>query len=115
MSDSAGRETGNDKRETSEYDYRVFFPSFSVFRFPFPGFVMSRIQAAFEKARGENRAAFIAYLTAGDPDADSTVALAAALDRAGADVLELGVPFSDPIADGRSEEHTSELQSLAYL
>jgi tryptophan synthase alpha chain len=61
---------------------------------------MSRLAAAFERARLENRAAFIAYLTAGDPDADATVALAAALDRAGADVLELGVPFSDPIADG---------------
>jgi tryptophan synthase alpha chain len=61
---------------------------------------MTRIAAAFQKARLENRAAFIAYLTAGDPDADATVALAAALDRAGADILELGVPFSDPIADG---------------
>lgn len=61
---------------------------------------MSRLAGAFEKAALENRAAFIAYLTAGDPDADATVALAAALDRAGADVLELGVPFSDPIADG---------------
>jgi tryptophan synthase alpha chain len=61
---------------------------------------MSRLLVAFERARDEKRAAFIAYLTAGDPDADATVALAAALDRAGADVLELGVPFSDPIADG---------------
>ena len=61
---------------------------------------MSRIAAAFERARLESRAAFIAYLTAGDPDADATVALAAALERAGTDVLELGVPFSDPIADG---------------
>ena len=61
---------------------------------------MTRLAAAFERARLENRAAFIAYLTAGDPDADSTVSLALALERAGADVLELGVPFSDPIADG---------------
>lgn len=61
---------------------------------------MSRLSAAFEKARQESRAAFIAYLTAGDPEADSTVELAGALDRAGTDVLELGVPFSDPIADG---------------
>jgi tryptophan synthase alpha chain len=61
---------------------------------------MSRIAAAFEKARLERRAAFVAYLTAGDPDAEATVALARALGRAGADVLELGVPFSDPIADG---------------
>jgi len=61
---------------------------------------VSRIRQAFEKAKRENRAAFIAYLTAGDPDAESTVALARAVARAGADVVELGVPFTDPIADG---------------
>ena len=55
---------------------------------------------AFTRARSEQRAAFVAYLTAGDPDAEATVALARALERAGADVLELGVPFTDPIADG---------------
>jgi tryptophan synthase alpha chain len=60
----------------------------------------SRIADAFRRAASENRAAFIAYLTAGDPRPDATVAMAAALERAGADVLELGVPFSDPIADG---------------
>ncbi len=59
-----------------------------------------RIAAAFARAAGEERSAFIAYLTAGDPAAGGTAALARALDRAGADVLELGVPFSDPIADG---------------
>ncbi len=64
---------------------------------PFPA---GRVAAAFAKARGDGRAAFIAYLTAGDPDADATVAMAEALERAGADILELGVPFSDPIADG---------------
>jgi tryptophan synthase alpha chain len=61
---------------------------------------LSRIAAAFARARAEGRAAFVAYLTAADPSADATVGLARALDRAGADVLELGVPFSDPIADG---------------
>jgi tryptophan synthase alpha chain len=59
-----------------------------------------RIAAAFDRAHGETRAAFIPYLTAGDPSAEATIALARALDRAGADILELGVPFSDPIADG---------------
>lgn len=59
-----------------------------------------RIASAFAKARGERRAAFVAYLTAGDPSAEATVRLAAAAAEGGADVLELGVPFSDPIADG---------------
>jgi tryptophan synthase alpha chain len=59
-----------------------------------------RIAAAFDRAGRERRAAFIPYLTAGDPSADATIELARALDRAGADILELGVPFSDPIADG---------------
>ncbi len=61
---------------------------------------MNRIAQAFARARGERRAAFIAYLTAGDPTPEATVTLARALERAGADILELGVPFSDPIADG---------------
>ena len=61
---------------------------------------MSRLDEKFVRARAERRAAFVAYLTAGDPSIDETVALASALESAGADVLELGVPFSDPIADG---------------
>jgi tryptophan synthase alpha chain len=61
---------------------------------------VTRIAEAFDRARGEGRAAFVAYLTAGDPSPDATVGMAKALARAGADVLELGVPFSDPIADG---------------
>ncbi len=61
---------------------------------------MTRIADAFVRARKDGRAAFIAYLTAGDPSPDATVGLAKALARAGTDILELGVPFSDPIADG---------------
>jgi tryptophan synthase alpha chain len=68
----------------------------------------SRIAVAFARARTERRAAFIAYLTAGDPSAEATVGLARALDRAGADVLELGVPFSDPIADGPVLQRAAE-------
>ncbi|MFN7940200.1 MAG: tryptophan synthase subunit alpha [Thermoanaerobaculia bacterium] len=59
-----------------------------------------RISAAFARAFGERRAAFVPYLAAGDPDLATTGELVLALERAGADVVELGVPFSDPIADG---------------
>jgi tryptophan synthase alpha chain len=55
---------------------------------------------AFARARAEKRSAFIPYITAGDPDLATTERLALALAAAGADILELGVPFSDPIADG---------------
>lgn len=58
------------------------------------------IAGAFARCRDEGRAALIAYLAAGDPDLETTVALAGALGEAGADVLELGIPFSDPLADG---------------
>jgi tryptophan synthase alpha chain len=61
---------------------------------------MTRIATAFARAAEEGRAAFVADLTAGDPSPDATVGLARALAASGADVLELGVPFSDPIADG---------------
>lgn len=56
--------------------------------------------ATFEAARREGRAAFIAYLMAGDPDLPRTQGFALACERGGADVLEIGIPFSDPIADG---------------
>jgi tryptophan synthase alpha chain len=62
--------------------------------------IPDRLGEAFDRARRERRAAFIPFLTAGDPSADATIELARSLDRAGADILELGVPFSDPIADG---------------
>lgn len=58
------------------------------------------IRGAFARCRGQGRAALIAYLAAGDPDLETTVALAGAVAEAGADVLELGIPFSDPLADG---------------
>lgn len=61
---------------------------------------MSRIARLFERKRAERRPAVIAYLTAGDPDPSRTAALVHALERGGADLIELGVPFSDPIADG---------------
>jgi len=60
----------------------------------------TRIQQLFERTRKERRAAFIAYLTAGDPTPEQTPEIVAALERGGVDLIELGVPFSDPIADG---------------
>ena len=61
---------------------------------------MTRIGRLFETLRREGRCGMIAYLTAGDPTPDATPDLVAALERGGADLIELGVPFSDPIADG---------------
>ncbi len=62
--------------------------------------VMNRIEQTFEKLKGSGRKGFIAYLTGGDPTLDATVELVKVLEDAGADVIELGVPFSDPLADG---------------
>ena len=61
---------------------------------------MSAIDDVFARCRAERRAAFIPFLTAGDPDLATTVPLLDAFVAGGADVIELGVPFSDPIADG---------------
>ena len=61
---------------------------------------MTRIQSLFDRLKKENRAAFVAYITAGDPTPERTPAIAAAIERGGVDLIELGVPFSDPIADG---------------
>ena len=60
----------------------------------------NRIDAAFARLKAEGRKGFVAYVTAGDPNLDATVDLALALEQAGVDILELGVPFSDPLADG---------------
>jgi tryptophan synthase alpha chain len=60
----------------------------------------NRIDQCFEALRARNETAFIAYICAGDPTLAKTVDLALALEKAGTDILELGVPFSDPLADG---------------
>jgi tryptophan synthase alpha chain len=65
---------------------------------------MDRIAQAFARTRQEKRAAFVAYLCAGDPDFDTSLAACRAVIEAGADVLELGVPFSDPLADGLTNQ-----------
>jgi tryptophan synthase alpha chain len=60
----------------------------------------TRIQQLFDRRKREGKAVLVAYLTAGDPSAEATPGFVAALERGGADLIELGVPFSDPIADG---------------
>ncbi len=69
---------------------------------------MSRIPARFEALRKSGRKALIPYITAGDPSRELTVPLAHALVEGGADVIELGVPFSDPMADGPVVQRSGE-------
>jgi tryptophan synthase alpha chain len=69
---------------------------------------MSRIQTVFEQLKQQQRKALIPFITAGDPEPALTVPLMHALVASGADVLELGVPFSDPMADGPTIQRASE-------
>lgn len=68
----------------------------------------SRITATFDRLRAEKRGGLVTYVTAGDPDRDTSAQILIALARAGADVLEVGVPFSDPLADGPVIQRASE-------
>ena len=65
---------------------------------------MSRLAPAFARARAQNRAAFVGYVCAGDPDFDTSLAVCRTLLGSGVDILELGVPFSDPLADGLTNQ-----------
>jgi tryptophan synthase alpha chain len=69
---------------------------------------MSRIQAAFQRTQERGEKALIAYIMAGDPSLDETETYVRQLAEAGADVIELGVPFSDPIADGPVIQQAAE-------
>ena len=69
---------------------------------------MSRLQKTFARLREEHSAGLVTYITAGDPDLERTGGILRALDRAGADVLEVGVPFSDPLADGPVIQRATE-------
>jgi tryptophan synthase alpha chain len=66
-----------------------------------------RIRAAFDRARGEDRPALIPYVVAGFPDADTSFEIALAAADAGADLLEVGLPYSDPLADGATLQRAS--------
>jgi len=65
---------------------------------------MSRIAQTFARCKAEGRAAFVSYTCAGDPDAATSAAILVALAENGADILEVGVPFSDPLADGLTNQ-----------
>ncbi len=68
----------------------------------------TRITACFDKLRAEGAKGLVVYLTAGDPSLEDTGRLLAAIERGGADLIELGVPFSDPLADGPVIQRASE-------
>ncbi len=68
----------------------------------------SRISETFQRLRINGRKAFIPFLTAGDPDLEATVALVVEMERSGSHVVELGIPFSDPLADGPVIQRASE-------
>jgi tryptophan synthase alpha chain len=70
---------------------------------------VSRIAATFARLKAERRLALIAYLTAGYPHPDITPSLVEAAAEAGADAIELGIPFSDPLADGRTIQAASQV------
>lgn len=79
----------------------------------------SRIASAFEKARSENRAALMPFMTAGYPTLDLSKELILAIAAGGADMMELGIPFSDPLADGATVQRASQValdngSSLAF-
>src|SRR5499425_3449332 len=67
-----------------------------------------RIARTFERLRDERQPGLVTYTTAGDPDLSRSAEILRALDRAGADVLEVGVPFSDPLADGPVIQRATE-------
>src|SRR5205823_14942262 len=69
---------------------------------------MTRIEKKFAELKTAGRKAFIPYITTGDPSIEITLELVLALEKAGADLIELGVPFSDPIADGPVIQRATE-------
>jgi tryptophan synthase alpha chain len=80
----------------------------SIINLTVPAVSTSRIEARFRELRVRQAKGLVVYLTAGDPSLAATRELLAAIDRAGTDVIELGVPFSDPLADGPVIQRASE-------
>ena len=69
---------------------------------------MSRLQSVFKKINAVNKKAFVAYLTAGDPNLDRTYDFCRLLAKAGVDIIELGIPYSDPLADGPTNQQAAQ-------
>src|SRR3954469_17939237 len=69
---------------------------------------MSNIGQAFDRLRTERRGGMVTYVTAGDPDAETSVRILVSIANGGADILEVGVPFSDPLADGPVIQRATE-------
>src|SRR5690606_3179728 len=70
--------------------------------------LLSRFDRRFAACRAEGRAALVTFVTAGDPDAETSLAILKALPRAGADLIEIGMPFTDPMADGPAIQLSSQ-------
>ncbi len=68
----------------------------------------TRIDRKFAELKREGRAGLVAFITAGDPDYDTSLAVLKSLPGAGADIIELGMPFSDPMADGPAIQASSQ-------
>ncbi len=75
---------------------------------PRPAAAVDRIGATFARCRDAGEAALVTYVMAGDPDVATSKAMAVACAEGGADLIELGIPFSDPIADGPTIQHAAE-------
>ncbi len=75
---------------------------------PYITLLMNRIDEKFAQLNKLSGKAFISYVTAGDPDLNRTRELVLALESAGADIIELGIPFSDPLADGKTNQEAAE-------
>ena len=69
---------------------------------------MTRIDKRFAALKREGRAGLVTFITAGDPDYETSLAILKALPAAGADIIELGMPFSDPMADGPAIQASSQ-------
>lgn len=76
---------------------------------------MTRLSQQFQRLKNNGEAGLICFITAGDPDLDTTERLVLEMERAGVDVVELGIPFTDPLADGKTIQHSSERALLHHI